>query len=229
VIHALDSGAYREIESTLADGVLSFALDSLSHVCVLDGEAAAVLLKNPFTDITQNDWFYDNVLYVYRAGLMLGTASDTFSPKLGVTRAMVITMLHRMSGDTGSYENTFLDVPMGAWYEDAVAWAAAKGISDGLGGNRFAPDTKITREQLAVMLHRYAKYMGYDVSIGEDTNILSYNDAFDISEYAYAALQWTCGAGVMNGDNSGNLNPQGFATRAEAAAMLQRFLKNVAR
>jgi hypothetical protein len=103
--------------------------------------------------------------------------------------------------------------------------AAAYGIASGGGDGRFLPDGNITREQLAVMLWRYAKYQGYDVSIGEDTNILSYSDAFDISDYAYPALQWACGAGIISGDDSGSLNPQGFATRAEAAAILRRFIE----
>ena len=226
VIHALDSGVYRDVAYTLDDVALSFGLDTLSYVCVLDGDRASQL-KNPFTDVTLSDWFFDNVLFAYKAGLLLGTASDTFSPKLGMTRAMIITVLHRMSGDAGNYQNIFADVTSTAWYADAVAWAEAKDISKGVGNNRFAPNTKITREQLAVMLYRYAEYMGYDVSVGQDTNILSYNDAFEISDYAYPALQWACGSGIMNGDNGGNLNPQGFANRAEAAAMLQRFIETM--
>lgn len=226
VIHVLDSGAYREVAYTLAGGILSFALDSLSYVCVLDGETAAALLRNPFTDVTSNDWFYDNVLYVYRAGLMTGTSSNTFSPYTGMTRAMVVTVLHRLSGDTGVYTNTFTDVAPGAWYENAVAWAAANKIAGGTGNGCFSPDKGVTREQLAVLMHNYAKHKGYDVSVGEDTNILSFNDALNISDYAYAALQWACGEGIINGDGRGNLNPQGFATRAEVAAMLQRFIVN---
>lgn len=226
VIHVLDSGAYREVTYTLSSGTLSFALDSLSYICVLDDETAAALLRNPFTDVTSNDWFYDNVLYVYRAGLMTGTGSNTFSPYTGMTRAMVVTVLHRLSGDTGVYTNTFTDVAPGAWYENAVAWAAANKIAGGTGDGCFSPDNGVTREQLAVLMHNYAKYKGYDVSIGEDTNILSFNDALNISDYAYAALQWACSAGIINGDGRGNLNPQGFATRAEVAAMLQRFIVN---
>jgi hypothetical protein len=141
---------------------------------------------------------------------------------------MLVTVLYCMSGDTVSYTNAFSDVPSGAWYEDAAAWAAANKIAGGTGDGRFAPDREITREQLAVMLYNYAKYKGYDVSVGEDTNILSYNDALTISDYAYAALQWACGAGIIGGDTSGNLNPRSGATRAEAAAMLQRFIENVA-
>ena len=225
VIHALDSGAYREIMYTLTDGTLSFTLDSLSHVCVLDGETAAGLLKNPFIDVTSNDWFYDNVRYVYQTGLMTGTGLNTFSPYTGMTRAMAVTVLYRLSGDTGSYINSFTDVVSGAWYEDAVAWAAANRIAGGTGNGCFAPDIEITREQFAVLMHNYAKHKGRDVSVGEDTNILSYNDALNISDYAYAALQWACGAGIINGDSNGKLNPQSSATRAEVAAILERFVE----
>lgn len=227
VIHALDSGAYREVTYTLTDGALSFTLDSLSHVCVLDGETAAGLLKNPFIDVTSNDWFYDNVRYVYQTGLMTGTGLNTFSPYTGMTRAMATTVLYRLSGDTGSYINSFTDVVSGAWYEDAVAWAAANKIAGGTGNGCFAPDKEITREQLAVLMYNYAKYKGYDVSVGENTNILSYNDALTISDYAYAALQWACGAGIINGDSNRKLNPQSSATRAAVAAMLERFAEKV--
>jgi hypothetical protein len=225
VIHVLGSGAYQEVAFTQEGGSISFTLQSLSYILVLDGETADGMLRNPFTDVKENNWFYDYVLYVYRAGLMQGTAPGSFSPHAAMTRAMAVTVLHRMSRDNGSYENIFSDVPSGAWYEEAAAWAAVKGIAGGVGSGRFDPGTEITREQLAVMLYRYAKYMDYDVSVGEDTNILSYNDAFDISEYAYAALQWACGAGIIKGDNKGSLNPQGHATRAEIAAMLKRFIE----
>lgn len=120
------------------------------------------------------------------------------------------------------------DVPSGKWYENAVAWATQNSISGGVGNNRFAPDSGITRQQLAVLLYNYAKYKGYNVSIGEDTNILSYKDALDISDYAYPALQWACGAGIINGD-SGYLSPNGPITRAQVAAMLVRFVENVAK
>jgi hypothetical protein len=180
---------------------------------------------NPFTDVDKNDWFYDNVMYVYKNGLMKGTGSSTFSPDGKMTRAMFVTVLYRMSGDTGNHKNTFSDVSSSAWYYDAVAWAAANGIVSGAGDNRFDPDGEITREQLAVMLWRYAKYKGHDVSEGETANILSYKDASYISKYAYAALQWACGAGIINGDAGGNLNPKSSATRAETAAILKRFIE----
>lgn len=182
------------------------------------------LLDNPFADISEKDWFYDEVLYVYGKKIMLGVSPRLFAPDAPLNRGMFVTLLYRISGETGLYENPFSDIPAGIWYEKAAAWATAKGICQGIGDGLFAPEQEITREQLAVMLYNYAKYKGYNVSEGEDTNILSYNDALTISEYAFAALQWTCAAGLLQGDDQGNLKPDGFATRAEAAAILQRFL-----
>lgn len=182
---------------------------------------------NPFTDLSEDDWYFSSAEYVYQLGLMTGSGSGSFSPNSTMTRAMFVTVLYRQSGDTGSHANTFSDVPSGEWYDNATAWAAANSIAGGVGDGKFSPNGNITREQLAMMLWRYAKYAGYDVSVGKDTNILSYNDAFDISEYAYPALQWACGAGILEGDGTGNLSPQGYTTRAEVAAMLQRFIENV--
>ena len=112
----------------------------------------------------------------------------------------------------------------GAWYLDAVTWAASQGIVGGYGGGLFGPEDNITREQLATILYRYAQAKGYDVSVGEDTNILSYTDVADLAEYAIPAMQWACGAGVINGTGDGStLTPQGNATRAQIATMLMRF------
>jgi len=159
---------------------------------------------------------------------MTGITSDSFSPNSTITRAMAVTVLHRLSGDKATYTNTFTDVASGAWYEQAAAWAAANGIADGVGGGLFYPDKKITHEQLVVMLYDYAKYNGYEVLGGEETNSLSYYDALTISNYAYAAIRWACHAGILTGDGSGRLNPQSYVTRAEAGAMLERFIKTSA-
>jgi len=220
-----------EIEDVLVDGVSvgtvgSYTFENVKKAHTITASFAEKKVVNPFTDVENGDWFYDSVMYEYKNGLMNGTASDTFSPNGGMTRGMFVTVLYRLSGDTGSYSGGFTDVPLGKWYENAVVWASKNGIAGGIGDNKFAPDAGITREQLAVILYRYAKYKGYDVSAGEDTNILSYQDAFDILDYAYSALQWACGAGIING-NKKNLNPNGPASRAEVAAMLQRFVENV--
>ena len=121
----------------------------------------------------------------------------------------------------------FNDVNASDWYADAIAWASEAKVVNGIGNGKFAPNEPITREQLAAMLYRYAQYKGYDVSVGEDTNILSFNDAAAISEYAVPAIQWACGAGIMNGKSGNMLDPMGLATRAEVAAMINRFVANV--
>ena len=122
----------------------------------------------------------------------------------------------------------FTDVDPAAYYAEAVRWAASEGIVTGTSATSFAPGDPITREQLATMLYRYAQTMGYDVSIGEETNILSYTDFADMSEYAIPAMQWACGAGIINGTSESTLTPQGSATRAQLAAMIMRFCENAA-
>ena len=134
------------------------------------------------------------------------------------------TILWRMEGSPApTAEARFTDVRSGQWYSEAVAWTAQSGVYTGYADGSFRPNDSITREQLATILYRYAKYKGVDVSVGEDTNILSYADAAEISDYAFPAMQWACGAGVMQGSN-GNLLPRGRATRAQIAAMLHRYL-----
>lgn len=165
----------------------------------------------PFVDVNSGDWFYEYVEYVYANGLMDGTSTTTFEPNANMTRAMVWAILARVDGETVTGTN---------WIETAREWAMAEGVSDGENASGY-----VTREQLATMLYRYAVYKGYDVSIGEDTNILSYADFADLSEYAIPAMQWACGAGVITGVTDSTLVPQGTATRAQCAAMLMRFVE----
>lgn len=183
----------------------------------------------PFIDVHENDWFYEPVEYVYNNGLMNGVSELFFEPNGTVTRGMIVTILHRLEGEPGvDYAMSFTDVAEGQWYAEAVRWAASEGIVNGVSDTAFAPDDPVTREQFAAILWRYAQYKGYDVSIGESTNLLSYLDFDEISEYAIPAMQWAVGDGVMSGRGEGILAPQGTATRAEAAAMLMRFAENVA-
>ena len=179
----------------------------------------------PFNDVPESYWAYDAIQYVYGEGLMAGTSGSTFSPESTTTRGQIVTILWRLSGSpVVNYLMDFDDVDPAAYYAEAIRWATSEGIAGGYGGGVFGPDDPITREQLAVMLHRYAQHEGYDVSIGEDTNILSYADAFTVSEYAVSALQWACGAGIISGTGDGStLTPQGEATRAQAATVLMRF------
>lgn len=190
------------------------------YALVLDGKSHAL----PFTDLAVGAWYEDAVAYVYRHDLMSGFSEDTFGPNAALSRAQLCQILYNMEGRpavTGS--GSFSDLADGAWYTDAVTWAASQGIVDGYGGGLFGPDDNITREQLASILYRCAQARGDDVSVGEDTNILSYSDAADVAEYAISAMQWACGAGVITGISESALAPRGEATRAQTAAMLMRF------
>lgn len=180
----------------------------------------------PFIDVHEGDWFYENVEYVYENSLMNGVSETLFEPNGTVTRGMIVTILHRLEGEPESdYDMPFTDVAEQQWYAGAVRWAAGEGIVTGVSATEFAPDDPITREQFAAILWRYAQSKGYDVSASADlTGFLDYGQ---ISEYALPALQWAVGAGVMSGRGDGILAPQGTATRAEAAAMLMRFVENV--
>ncbi|MGI6025473.1 MAG: S-layer homology domain-containing protein [Candidatus Scatomorpha sp.] len=190
------------------------------YALVLDGKSHAL----PFTDLAAGAWYEDAVAYVYRHDLMSGFSEDTFGPNAALSRAQLCQILYNMEGRpavTGG--SSFSDLADGAWYTDAVTWAASQGIVDGYGGGLFGPDDNITREQLASILYRYAQARGDDVSVGEDTNILSYSDAADVAGYAISAMQWACGAGVITGISESALAPRGEATRAQTAAMLMRF------
>ena len=179
----------------------------------------------PFADVPESYWAYDAIQYVYGEGLMAGTSGSAFSPEGTTTRGQIVTILWRFSGSpVVNCLMDFDDVDPAAYYAEAIRWAVSEGIAGGTGGGVFGPDDPITREQLAVMLHRCAQHQGYDVSIGEDTNILSYADAFDVSGYAVSALRWACGAGIISSTGDGStLTPQGETTRAQAATVLMRF------
>ena len=207
-----------------SDGSFMERLDEIK----MDGSRTVYAGWEPFDDVGWADWFHDNVVYVYENGLMNGTGATIFEPDGTVTRGMIVTILHRLEGEPAvNYLMPFADVVEGAWYAEAVRWAASEGIVTGVSETSFAPDDPITREQSAAILWRYAKYKGYDVSIGESTNILSYTDFDEIGEYAIPALQWACGEGIISGRGEGVLDPRGTATSAETAAMLQRFAANV--
>jgi hypothetical protein len=180
-----------------------------------------------FSDMPAGSWYEKAVSFIAARGIAQGTGEGNFSPYSDMTRAMAVTVLHRLSGDTASYESVFTDVQSGAWYEGSVGWAAANGVANGVGGELFDPCKEITREQLAVMLYNYAKVKKYDVYIDKDTSILSFSDAPSVSDYAYDAMRWACSKGIIKGDTSGKLNPGRVSTRAEVAVMLERFIKNM--
>ncbi len=176
-----------------------------------------------FDDVPPRAWDAPSVDYMKINGLMQGTSTTTFSPLVTMTRAMFVQVLYNMEGTpTTQGELPFTDVPE-SWFTDAIRWVNSNGITSGTTEDTFSPDQTITREQMVTLLYRYAQWLELDVSVGENTNILSYTDAFDISEYAIEAFQWACGAGIINGTSSSTLSPLSTATRAEAATMLMNF------
>ena len=179
---------------------------------------------NPFTDVSEKDWFYGDVMFVYENGLMLGTSKTLFSPYGTATRGMMATILWRMEGSPAPKgKNSFTDVEAGKWYADAITWTAENGIFAGYGKDKFGPDDPITREQLAAIFYRYADYKGYDLTV--KGNLDKFKDADKITDYAKTAMQWAVGSGLMKGKSGNLLDPQGTATRAEIAAMLHRFIE----
>lgn len=184
--------------------------------------------KADFSDVPADAWYAEAVQYVYENGLMTGTSDTTFSPDLTTSRSMIATILWRMAGSpVVNYAMDFADVPADQWYAEAVRWASSEGIVGGYGNGSFGTGDPITREQFAVMLYRFAQKQGYDVSVGENTNILSYTDVSSVSEYAIPAMQWAVGSGVITGMGD-TLAPQGETTRAQAAMMLMRFSEQYA-
>lgn len=178
-----------------------------------------------FTDVKSNDWYYSSVRYAYDNGLFSGVSHESFGPGDSMDRSMLATVLYSLDGKPAAGKSGFADVADGAWYADAVAWAAEHGIVSGVGGGAFTPGGTITREQLAVMLYRYAQYKGYDVS--KTADLSGYADQDKLSDWAAQAVQWACGSGLMAGRSAAQLAPEGTLTRAEAATMLKAFCENV--
>lgn len=180
-----------------------------------------------FGDLTAAAWYHDGVHYCLENGLMRGVSGGKFLPDGSTTRAQLVTVLWRLEGSpetTGAVR--FGDTAGGAWYTEAVRWAAGCGVVKGYDNGCFGPNDAVTREQMAAILYRYAQHKGYDVSAGEDTNILSFNDAFAVSEYAIPAMQWACGSGMVRGiaQKGGMLlAPRDTTTRAQAATLIMRF------
>lgn len=196
-----------------SDTVYTFTMPaSAVTVGVSYAKADETPSKTTFNDVSANDWFASAVDYVTGKGMMNGTAANTFSPKANTTRGMLMTVLARHAGE---------DTTGGSvWYEKGMNWAKANGVSDGTN-----PQVNITREQLAAMLYRYAQNKKYDVSGAKSLD--GYTDAQSVSSYAVPALQWANAAGVVTGKSGSKLDPKGYATRAEVAAMLMRFCENV--
>lgn len=181
----------------------------------------------PFTDVDTAKWYHLSVDYVLTHKMMNGVSSRTFAPNANLTRGMLVQILYNLEGKPKGTAANFSDVQADAWYAEAVGWAASNKVVTGYADGTFRPNAAVTREQAAAILYRYAKSKGIDVSVGENTNILSYVDVQQASEYAIPALQWAVGAGVLNGKNGSRLAPTGTATRAEIAAIMQRWCENI--
>ena len=181
----------------------------------------------PFTDVKTGDWFYEAVQYVYDKGMMTGVSADRFAPASTTTRGMIVTILYRLENEPAvSGDMPFTDVERGAWYADAVAWAAANDIVNGTSATTFAPNSPITREQMATMLYRFAQYKGMD-AVTLQEHLTGYPDGDQVSDYAIPAMNWAVGQGLIAGMENGTLVPQGSATRAQVATILMRFCENV--
>ncbi|MCC8160345.1 MAG: S-layer homology domain-containing protein [Oscillospiraceae bacterium] len=191
-----------------------------------DGDNEHNCPSEKFTDVDISLWYHESIDYALDNNLMYGTSDTTFEPDTTTTRGMIVTILHRLEDESEAEgDSIFTDVAAGEWYTEAVTWAAENNIVAGYGDGTFGPNDTITREQTAAILHRYAQYKGYDVSAGENTNILSFKDAESVSEYAVPSVQWAVGTGLVSGRDDGTLDPLGGAMRAEAAAMLMRFIE----
>ena len=183
--------------------------------------------KLPFTDVRESDWFYEDVAFAYENGLFAGTSDTTFSPNASMTRAMLVTVLYRLEGQPAvNGRSGFSDVQYNGYYEDAVTWAADNGIVNGTSTTTFSPNANVTREQMAAILYRYAQYKKYNTAASSGLN--GFTDHASVSGYAAASLEWAVAEKLVNG-SAGKLMPTGNATRAQVAAILHRFVENVAK
>ena len=204
----------------------TITVNNASVAAAIPVSAAPAATVVTYTDVTGSDWFYDGVQYVSNQGIMNGVGDNLFAPNNETTRAQLVTMLYRLEGQPAAGEAAFSDVPAGQWYTEAVAWAAANGIVNGVSDTTFAPDDPVTREQMAAILYRYAQYKGYDVTASGDLS--GYTDAGAIRPYAEAAMAWANGAGLITGVSDTTLQPRGNSTRAQVATILMRFCQKVA-
>lgn len=180
--------------------------------------------KNPFLDVAKENWYYDAVAYVHQQGWMRGTAPTAFAPDTALSRAMVVTVMARISGEEILVADSqpFTDVPLGTWYSDAVAWAKEKNIVDGVGNGAFAPDVPVTREAFAKILYAYAQWAGGDTNVSNQDCLAPYSDAGAISGWVRPAMLWAVDTGAIKGMTPATLVPKGESTRAQAATLLQR-------
>lgn len=195
-----------------------------ASACPEPGTAPAP--ASPFTDVTPGDWYYNDVINANNRGWMMGVGSDRFAPSDSLSRCMFSAVLYRLSGSPSvSYKPYFSDVPDGVWYSSAIVWAYENHIVSGIGNGTFCPNENITREQMAKMLKNYAAYRGFDTTARVDLN--SFVDAASVSTWAADDVRWAASLGFITGKPNGNglfrIDPQGNATRAECASILNRF------
>ena len=179
----------------------------------------------PFIDVAKSDWFYDNVYYVYTNNLMKGTSETTFAPYSNTTRAMIVTILHRLEGTPKAGANPFTDVAEGSYYYDAVAWASENKIVRGYGNGKFGPNDSLTREQLVTILYNYSIFKGYDTTVTKSLD--NFADGATVSGYAKTAMEWAVEKGIVTGIGADLLSPTSTATRAQMAAILQRYIETI--
>lgn len=207
------------IDVSKSGGVYSFKMPA--SAVTVQASFVKGTAKLPFNDVSENNWFYDAVMYAYSNGIMNGLDTNVFGPNETTTRAMLVTMLYRAAGEPAVRgTNTFRDVAANTWYTDAIIWASTNGIVTGVDDGLFNPNGAITREQLATILYRYAKYVGDDVSAS--ASLAGFTDAGSISDYAKDAMSWAVAAGLFEGRDNGKLEPTGTATRAEIATVFMR-------
>ncbi len=179
-----------------------------------------------FTDVNENDWYYDAVKYVYVNGLMSGVSDTTFAPNANTTRGMIVTVLYRMENQPNvTIDNSFNDVKSTDYYGNAIYWAKQNNIVSGYNSTTFAPNDNITREQIAAILYRYAAYKGY--SVDKTSDLSNFNDTSNISNYALTPIKWAVSSGLISGMGDSTISPIGNASRAQIATILMRFIENL--
>lgn len=214
-----------KVDGKSVGAVTTYTVDKLTVSTRIEVEFTNGTL--PFTDVSESDWFYDDVAFVYENGLFAGTSNSTFSPNAAMTRAMLVTVLYRLEGKPSvSGRSGFPDVTLNSYYEDAVTWAANNGIVNGTSDTTFSPNANVTREQMAAILYRYAQYKKYNTAASSSLN--GFSDHAGVSGYAVTPLQWAVAEKLVNG-TAGKLMSTGNATRAQVAAILHRFVENVAK
>ena len=222
-----------DLGAPMDEVVMDYITEELDGVVTAEEYGAAegrITIKKglPFTDVAADAAYYDDVMYVYENSIFNGFTATTFGPDATMTRGQMVTALWRMSGSPEPEKDCpFTDVAATSPYRKAIAWAVENGLSNGYSTTTFAPGQAISRQQFLAILYRYAQFQKYDVSVGEDTNILSYTDAESVSTYAIPAMQWACGAGIAY-DIDGKLMPTAPAPRYQVAEFLASFCQNVA-